>query len=100
MSDFETQLKAILVPEADYSHKRLTKVSPPLAAIVGITPMSRAEVTRKLWEYIKRKGLQDVKNRRMINTDLKLEAVCNRKSQVSLFELTRYVNLQIQNIGA
>ncbi len=63
-----------------------------LAAVVGSSSLPRTEVTKKLWAYIKRNGLQDSKNRRMINADEKLRPVFGGKSQVSMFEMTSKVN--------
>jgi upstream activation factor subunit UAF30 len=63
-----------------------------LSAVVGSTPIPRTEVTKKLWQYIKRNGLQDAKERRMINADDKLRAVFNGKSRVSMFEMTKLVS--------
>jgi chromatin remodeling complex protein RSC6 len=67
-----------------------------LAAVVGSGAMPRTEVTKKLWGYIKRKGLQDAKNRRMINADENLRPIFGR-SQVSMFEMTRLVNKHLKN---
>lgn len=66
--------------------------SPTLAAVIGGNAMPRTEVTKKLWGYIKRNGLQDRVNRRMINADDKLRPVFGGRSQVSMFEMTRLVN--------
>ncbi len=66
--------------------------SSTLAAVIGGNPMPRTEVTKKLWAYIKRNGLQDRVNRRMINADDKLRPVFGGRSQVSMFEMTRMVN--------
>lgn len=63
-----------------------------LAAVVGANPMPRTEITKKLWAYIRRNGLQDKVNRRMINADDKLRPVFGGKSQVSMFEMTKLVN--------
>ena len=65
--------------------------SPALAEIVGSKPIPRTEVTKKLWAYIKRNGLQDSKNRRAINADDKLRPVFGGKSQVSMFDMTKMV---------
>jgi chromatin remodeling complex protein RSC6 len=62
-----------------------------LAAVVGASAMPRTEVTKKIWGYIKRNGLQDKKNRRMINADDKLKEVFGGKKQVSMFEMTKLV---------
>src|SRR6187399_1895749 len=62
-----------------------------LAAVVGSQPLSRPELTKKLWAYIKRRGLQDKKKRIMINADDQLRPVFNGKSQVRCLELTNSV---------
>ena len=67
-----------------------------LAVVVGSKPMPRTELTKKLWAYIKRKGLQDKKNRRMINADAALKPVFNGKAQVSMFEMTKLVNKHVK----
>jgi chromatin remodeling complex protein RSC6 len=66
--------------------------SAALAAVVGSAPLPRTEVTKKIWEYIKKSKLQDAANRRMINADAKLKAVFGGKSQVSMFEMTKLVS--------
>ena len=63
-----------------------------LAMVVGSKPLPRTEVTKKLWVYIKKNGLQDKKNKRNINADAALKAVFNGKSQVSMFEMTKLVS--------
>ena len=70
--------------------------SASLATVVGSAPLPRTEVTKKLWAYIKRKGLQDSKNRRMINADDNLRPVFNGSRQVSMFEMTRLVNKHLK----
>src|SRR5262245_807619 len=69
--------------------------SAALGAVVGNSAMPRTEVTKKLWQYIKRNGLQDAKERRMINADDKLKPVFGGKKQVSMFEMTKLVNKQL-----
>jgi upstream activation factor subunit UAF30 len=66
--------------------------SSQLAAVVGSSPLPRTEVTKKLWAYIKRNGLQDSKNRRAINADEKLRPVFGGRSQVTMFDMTKLVN--------
>ncbi len=66
-----------------------------LSAVVGSNPMPRTEITKKLWGYIKKNGLQDQKERRMINADDKLKAVFGGKKTVDMFEMTRLVNKQL-----
>ena len=70
--------------------------SATLAAVVGSGSMPRTEVTKKIWGYIKRHGLQDKKNKRMINSDDKLKAVFGGKSQVSMFEMTKLVSRHLK----
>ena len=65
--------------------------SEALAAVVGAKPLPRTEVTKKLWAYIKKNGLQDAKNRREINADEKLLAVFGGKKKVNMFEMTKLV---------
>lgn len=67
-----------------------------LAAVVGGSAMPRTEITKKLWAYIKRNGLQDKKNRRMINADDKLKAVFGGKGQVNMFQMTALVSKNIK----
>jgi upstream activation factor subunit UAF30 len=66
--------------------------SPQLAEVVGNKPLPRTELTKKLWAYIKKNGLQDKKNKRMINADPALKAVFGGKAQVSMFDMTKLVN--------
>jgi chromatin remodeling complex protein RSC6 len=66
--------------------------SAPLAAVVGANPLPRTEVTKKVWDYIKKQNLQDAANRRMINADDKLKEVFGGKAQVSMFEMTKLIS--------
>ena len=70
--------------------------SATLAAVIGSSGMPRTEVTKKIWGYIKRNGLQDKKNKRMINSDEKLKPVFGGKSQVSMFEMTKLVSKHLK----
>jgi len=63
-----------------------------LAAVVGLAPLPRTELTKKLWVYIKKNGLQDKKVRTQINADDRLKAVFNGKRSVSMFEMTKLVS--------
>ncbi|MEP7058331.1 MAG: SWIB/MDM2 domain-containing protein [Caldimonas sp.] len=65
--------------------------SPALAAIIGDKPVPRTEVTKKIWEYIKKNSLQDQAKRTMINADAKLKEIF-KKAQVSMFEMTKLIN--------
>ncbi len=66
--------------------------SPALAAVIGDKPMPRTEVTKRLWDYIKKNKLQDAKNRRMINADDKLALVFGGKKPVSMFDMNKLVS--------
>ncbi|HET9294181.1 MAG TPA: SWIB/MDM2 domain-containing protein [Gemmatimonadales bacterium] len=68
------------------------KPSAALSAVVGSSPLPRTEVTKKLWQYIKRKGLQDSKERRMINADDNLRVIFGGRSKVSMFDMTKMVS--------
>ncbi len=68
-----------------------------LAAVVGAKPMPRTEMTKKLWAYIKKNGLQDKKNKRMINADDALKAVFGGKAQVSMFDMTKLVSKHVSS---
>jgi upstream activation factor subunit UAF30 len=68
------------------------KPSEALSKIVGSEPLPRTEVTKKLWDYIKKNNLQDANNKRNINADQNLLAVFDGKNQVSMFEMTKLVN--------
>jgi chromatin remodeling complex protein RSC6 len=63
-----------------------------LAAVVGSNPLPRTELTKKLWAYIKKNGLQDKKVRTQINADDKLKPIFNGKKSVSMFEMTKLVS--------
>ncbi len=69
--------------------------SATLAAVVGAEPLPRTEVTKKLWEYIKKHDLQDPANRRNINADAKLRPIFG-KDQVSMFEMTKLVSAHLK----
>ena len=66
--------------------------SSTLSAVVGSMPLPRTEVTKKIWDYIKKNKLQDSTNRRLINADDKLRQVFGGKRQVSMFEMTKLVS--------
>ena len=68
--------------------------SAALAAVIGATPVPRTEVTKKIWEYIKKHKLQDEANKRNINADAKLKLIF-QKPQVTMFEMTKLVNAHL-----
>jgi upstream activation factor subunit UAF30 len=70
--------------------------SPALSEVIGSKPVPRTEVTKKLWAYIKKNGLQDQKNRRMIKADELLKPVFGGKAQVNMFEMTKLVSKHLK----
>ena len=75
---------------------KLVTPNEKLATVVGAAPLPRTELTKKLWAYIKKNGLQDKKNRRMINADDKLKVVFGGKGQVSMFDMTKLVSKNLK----
>jgi chromatin remodeling complex protein RSC6 len=67
-----------------------------LSTVVGAKPLPRTELTKKLWAYIKKNGLQDKKKKTLINADENLKAVFNGKKQVSMFEMTKLVSKHVK----
>lgn len=70
--------------------------SSTLASVVGDKALPRTEVVKKLWGYIKKHGLQDKKNRRMINADDKLKPVFGGKGQVSMFDMAKLISKHLK----
>lgn len=81
---------------ANAAFMRPVTPSATLAPVVGSKPLPRTEVTKKLWAYIKKNGLQDQKNRRMINADATLKAIFGGKSSVNMFEMTKLVGKHLK----
>jgi chromatin remodeling complex protein RSC6 len=81
---------------ANAAFMRPVSPSPALAEVVGDTPIPRSEVTKRLWAYIKKNGLQDQKNKRMINADAALRPVFGGKSSVNMFEMTKLVGKHLK----
>lgn len=67
-----------------------------LASVIGNKPMPRTEVTKRIWDYIKKNKLQDTIKRTMINADEKLRELFGGKKQVSMFEMTKYINKHLK----
>jgi len=67
-----------------------------LAAVVGNNPLPRTEIVKKMWDYIKKNGLQDKTNKRMINSDAKLAAIFEGKNQISMFEMSKYISKNVK----
>lgn len=74
---------------------RPLNMSPALQAVLGGKALARTEVVKKLWQYIKKNGLQDAKNRRNINADAKLKAVFG-KGTVNMFEMTKLISKHLK----
>jgi upstream activation factor subunit UAF30 len=70
--------------------------SPALAEVVGSKGLPRTQIIKKIWDYIKKNGLQDKKNRRNINADAKLKVIFGGKEQISMFELAKVVNKHVK----
>lgn len=70
--------------------------SSALAEVTGNKPMPRSQVVKKLWAYIKANGLQDKKNKRMINADAKLKPIFNGHNQVSMFEMAKHLSKHLK----
>jgi upstream activation factor subunit UAF30 len=75
--------------KANSAFMKPMNISDDLAAVIGKGPMPRSEVTKKIWEYIKKNDLQDPKNKRNINADEKLTKVFSGKKTVTMFEMTK-----------
>ena len=67
-----------------------------LAVVVGSKPIPRSEITKKIWDYIKKNGLQDTKVKTNINADDALKAIFNGKTKVTMFEMTKLVSAHIK----
>jgi chromatin remodeling complex protein RSC6 len=72
-------------------------LSPTLQAVTGPGQMSRGQVMKKVWEYIKAKGLQDSVNKRNINADEKLKVLFGGKSQVNMFEMAKLISTHVSD---
>jgi upstream activation factor subunit UAF30 len=82
--------------KANAAFMRPVTPSAELAVVVGSKPIPRTEVTKKLWAYIKKNGLQDQKNRRMINADAALKVVFGGKASVNMFDMTKLVGKHLK----
>lgn len=71
------------------------QLSPELEAVVGKGPMSRGEVVKKIWEYIKANNLQNPQNKRNILADAKLKPLFGGKGEVTMFEMTKLVSAHL-----
>jgi chromatin remodeling complex protein RSC6 len=69
--------------------------SAELAAIVGAQPLARTEVTKRIWDYIKARNLQNPTNKRNVLCDAHLKAVMG-KDEVTMFEMTKLVGQHLK----
>jgi chromatin remodeling complex protein RSC6 len=89
-----TKAKSTRKPNAAFM--KPLNVSAVLAEVVGSNPLPRTEVTKKVWDYIKKHKLQDSVNRRNINADDKLKAVFGGKKTLSMFEMTKLISAHLK----
>lgn len=80
------------MPKENSALMKPMNISPTLAEVIGKGPMSRGEVMKEIWAYIKSKDLQDPNNKRNILADEKLEAVFDGKKEVNMFEMTKLIS--------
>ena len=80
---------------ANPAFMKAMKPSAALAAVIGAEPLPRTEVTKKIWEYIKKHNLQDAANKRNINADAKLKEIFG-KGQVTMFELASLIGKHVK----
>ena len=85
-----------MAKKANSAFMKALQPSDALSEIVGSKPLPRTEVVKKLWAYIKKHGLQDTKNKRMINADESLKVVFAGKKQVSMFDMTKLVSKHLK----
>ena len=83
-------------PQPAGSPDRPSDLSADLEAVVGKGPMARGQVVKKLWEYIKKNGLQNPQNKRNIMSDAKLKPIFGGKSEVTMFEMTKLVSAHMK----
>ena len=94
----KTPAKAAAKPARKPNPALMKPVQPDevLAVIVGSKPLPRSQMTKNLWEYIKKNNLQDPKKKTLINADPALKAVFGGKKQVSMFEMTKLVSAHVK----
>lgn len=67
-----------------------------LAVVVGVRPLPRTQVVKKIWDYVKAEGLQDSKNRRMINADEKLLPIFGGRRKISMFDMAKMISAHVE----
>ena len=85
-----------MAKKANSAFMKPLQPSDELAKVTGPKPLPRSEVAKKLWVYIKKNGLQDQKNKRMIKADPALKAVFGGKATVNMFEMTKLVSKHLK----
>lgn len=86
-----TTQKEKKAPQKTSAFMRPLPISKELAAIVGHGPLPRTEVTKRLWDYIKKHHLQDPNNKRYIRPDDKLAVLFKSSEPISMFEMTKKI---------
>ena len=84
-------------PKKKTAFMKPVTVSEVLSTVVGAGPMPRADVTRKLWDYIKENKLQDTTNKRMINPDANLAEVFGSADQIDMFQMAGKISKHLTN---
>jgi chromatin remodeling complex protein RSC6 len=87
----------MVVKKKNSAFMKPVHLSEALEAVVGSGPMPRTEVTKKLWDYIKKNKLQDSENKRNINPDVNLEKIFGGKEAVDMFKMTSLVSKHISD---
>jgi chromatin remodeling complex protein RSC6 len=85
-----------MVRTANPALMRPMTLSPELEEVTGKGPMSRGQVVKKLWEYIKGNNLQNPANKRNILADEKLKVIFGGKAEVTMFEMTKLVSAHLK----
>jgi upstream activation factor subunit UAF30 len=85
-----SNVKVVRIRRGDVTVK-LVKPQASLAVVVGKSPLPRTEVTTKLWGYIKKNGLVDATNQKVIRADATLKPIFGGKSSISTSDLPRIV---------
>ena len=94
-----TAKKTVKKPSSRKPNAAFMKALTPssaLAEVIGDKAVPRTEIVKKIWVYIKKNGLQDKKNKRMINADAKLKPVFGGKGQISMFELAKVLTKHVK----
>ncbi len=88
----KTETKTAAPKKANSALSKPVQPDDALAKVVGADPLPRTELTKKIWDYIKKNKLQDETKKTLINADEALKAVFDGKKQVTMFEMTKLVN--------